>query len=145
MLYQSQDYARVPFSKFATELTSRVLSASGMLATAITLQLEMLELLLPVDKAIPCGLILNELMANILKHAFRGRSSGTILVGLRRSEAGDIVLTVSDDGVGIAPEFEPATSKSLGVQLVVTLVEQLEGSLRIVRERGTRFEITFPL
>jgi PAS domain S-box-containing protein len=143
MLYQAKDYSRIPFAKYAKELAARILSASGMAPAAISLIFDCEDLSLPVDQAIPCGLILNELVANTLKHAFPNAASGEIRIELRRVDQ-HIVLAVIDNGIGIAPEFDPAHASSLGVRLVVTLVEQLDGSLEILRHAGTTFRITFP-
>jgi PAS domain S-box-containing protein len=144
MLYQSADYARVPFAKYAKDLVTRIVSASGTSPGNVSLQFELDELSLPVAKAIPCGLILNELVANSLKHAFPNAAKGTIRVELRLAPAESVVLSVGDDGIGIAPELDLEKMASLGVQLVMTLVEQLEGSLEIVRRPGSTFRITFP-
>jgi PAS domain S-box-containing protein len=145
MLYQSDDYARVPFAKYAKDLTTRILSASGTSPGKITLRFELTEVSLPVDQAIPCGLILNELVANSLKHAFPNAAHGTICVQLRLVRKDSVILCVSDDGIGISPGLDLEHRSSLGVQLVMTLVEQLEGRLEVVRQPGSTFKITFPL
>ena len=143
MLYQSKDYANVPFGKYAKELATRVLSASGLSPDEVTIHYEMQDLSLAVDKAIPCALILNELISNALKHAFP-KGAGAIRIELRQLPEGRILLCVSDDGVGIPAGFDPANSTSLGMQLVVTLAEQLDGRLEIEREPGGTFRLTFP-
>jgi two-component sensor histidine kinase len=144
MLYRAKDYARIPFSKYAQDLASRVLSASGISPASIALDFSADELWLAVDRAIPCGLMLNELVANALKHAFKERASGTISVALRKRDDSQVVMTVSDDGVGIQQDFDPVQSTSMGIQLIMTLVKQLDGSLEIIRQMGTAFRITFP-
>jgi PAS domain S-box-containing protein len=144
MLYQSKNYAQVPFAKYAKDLTARVLSASGDALSAVSLQYELEDMSLPVETAIPCGLILNELVGNALKHAFPGGATGTIRVGLRTLPDRLISLSVSDDGIGIAHELNIRKLNSLGMQLVETLVGQIEGHLEIVRHQGTTFRITFP-
>lgn len=143
MLYQSKDYSSVPFEKYAKELATRVLSASGLSPDEVTIHFDMQDISLAVDQAIPCALILNELISNTLKHAFP-TGAGTIRIELRRVADNLIFLCVSDDGVGIPPGFDPARSSSLGMQLVVTLAEQLDGRLEIDRAPGAAFRITFP-
>jgi PAS domain S-box-containing protein len=143
MLYQSKDYSSVPFEKYAKELANRVLSASGLSPDEVTIHFDMQDISLAVDQAIPCALILNELISNTLKHAFP-TGAGTIRIELRRVADNLIFLCVSDDGVGIPPGFDPARSSSLGMQLVVTLAEQLDGRLEIDRAPGAAFRITFP-
>jgi PAS domain S-box-containing protein len=143
MLYQAKNYANVPFSRYARELTLRILSASGISRADIELRFQLDELALPVEKAIPCGLILNELVANSLKHAFPNDANGEILVELRRVAGHKAVLSVSDNGIGISPRYDPEKSNSLGIQLVLTLVQQLEAQLEIIRQPGATFRITF--
>jgi two-component sensor histidine kinase len=144
-LYQSGDYARVPFSDYARSLAANIFQAAGISPENTKLSLEFENLSLAVDKAIPCGLILNELITNALKHAFPNERQGTVRVQLRSTGRGEIELLVGDDGVGMNSAFNAATSDSLGMQLVETLVEQLEGQLDILHEAGTTFRIKFPL
>jgi PAS domain S-box-containing protein len=144
-LYQSKDYSRVPFSDYAKSLASNVFATTGISPAAISLQLDMEEVALGVDKAIPCGLILNELITNALKHAFPPPARGTVRVELRSEGDRRIVFSVSDDGVGMSEKFDLKDSHSLGLSLVYTLVEQLEGQVEIRRDRGTTFQITFPM
>jgi len=145
ILYQSSDYARVPFAKYAKDLTTRILSASGISRGNVAMQFELEEVSLPVSQAIPCGLILNELIANSLKHAFPNAARGTIRVQLRLAPNRSVILSVNDDGIGISPTLQLENLTSLGVQLVMNLVEQLEGHLEIIRLPGSTFRITFPL
>lgn len=145
MLYQSANYARVPFAKYAEDLTTRILSASGTSPGNVTLHFDLDEVSLPVAQAIPCGLILNELVTNSLKHAFPNGAHGTIRVALRLAGDKLVTLSVADDGTGISPELDLATLTSLGVQLVITLVEQLEGHFEVIRLPGSTFNISFPL
>jgi PAS domain S-box-containing protein len=143
MLYQSKDYAHIPFAKFAADLVRKIMSASEVATPTVTLRLELDDLLLPVDKAIPCGLILNELVSNSLKHAFPNGGQGEIYVEFKRLPDRCILLGVSDDGVGMPATYDPQTATSLGVQLIFTLVEQLEARIEVVRLPGTKFRITF--
>lgn len=143
MLYQSKDYSRVPFDKYARELATRVLSAAGVSPGAVRIGYDLENLELPVDQAIPCALILNELISNALKHAFPG-GAGAIRIELKQLN-GCVGLAVADDGIGIPAGFDPATSGSLGVQLVVTLAGQLDGRLEIDGCAGTTFRVVFPL
>ncbi len=143
MLYQSKDYSNVPFGRYAEELVTRVLSASGLSPDEVTVRFEMQDLSLAVDKAIPCALILNELISNALKHAFPD-GAGALRIELRMIDAGRVLLCVSDDGIGVSPDFDPARSTSLGMQLVVTLAEQLDGRLEIERGPGAVFRVIFP-
>jgi PAS domain S-box-containing protein len=142
MLYQAKDYSSVPFGRYARELANRVLSASGLSPDEVAILFDMQDIALPVDQAIPCGLILNELISNALKHAFP-TGAGTIRIELRRPAGGRVLLGVSDDGVGVPAEFDPARSASLGMHLVVALAEQLGGRLEIESAPGAAFRINF--
>lgn len=142
-LYQSKDYARIPFSDYARTLAQSILRAAGPSGVALALDIEALAL--PVDAAIPCGLILNELVTNALKHAFPDGRRGTVRVSLRRSSAGEASLAVADDGVGLAADFAERPTRSLGLQLVSALVAQIDGRLEVSRAGGTRFCVSFPL
>lgn len=144
-LYQSPDYGRVPFSEYARTLATNIFHASGLSPGAVSLHVEIDDLALPVDKAIPCGLILNELITNALKHAFPDERTGNLRVELRRTAPGQLQLVVADDGKGIPAGVEPRRSRSLGMQLVATLTAQLDGTCEMRREGGTSFRITFPL
>jgi two-component sensor histidine kinase len=99
---------------------------------------------LDLDRAIPAGLIISELVSNALKHAFRGRREGDILVELTGVDSGHVALTVTDDGIGLPEGMDPNESQTLGLLLVHTLTRQLGGKLTIRSGTGTAFEIVFP-
>lgn len=99
---------------------------------------------LSVDQAIPCGLLLNELVTNAVKHAFRGGRRGTLRVELSRLDETALRLTVADDGVGAPSGFDIQGSESLGLQIVATLVEQLDADLSVDGRNGMKFDITIP-
>jgi two-component sensor histidine kinase/PAS domain-containing protein len=143
-LYRASNFASVPFSEYANNLAHAVLRATDTSPSNIQLDVEATAVTLPIDKAIPCGLILNELMTNALKHAFPDQRRGTVKVRLSSGADADVVLSVSDDGVGLGTDFQTRRSASLGVQLVLTLVEQLDGRLEIVQQGGTCFSVRFP-
>ena len=140
MLYQSKDYGQIPFSRYVRELATRVFAASEIARTDVRIEYEMSDLFMTLDKAIPCGLILNELISNALKHAFP-HGTGTVRIALQRISDRRISLTVSDDGIGLAEDFDSGQSRSLGIRLVKTLTQQLGGQLEIFHQRGTTFRI----
>jgi two-component sensor histidine kinase len=143
-LYQSRDYSRVPFSQYARGLATNVFHASGSSPGAVKLEIEVGEVALAVDKAIPCGLILNELLTNALKHAFPQERRGTVRVELHQTAAGSVRLAVKDDGVGLPADLDVRQSDTLGMQLVRTLAEQLAAKLEVSRTAaGTSFEVVF--
>lgn len=143
-LYQSQDYSRVPFSGYARSLATNVFNATGFTSSAISLDLVIDDLALAVDKAIPCGLILNELITNSLKHGFKDGRSGSVRVELARLPNNRVRLAVRDNGTGLREGMNVKESDTLGLQLVCTLTEQLNGELEVIGQPGASFELTFP-
>ncbi len=141
-LYSSRDYACIPFAAYATQLARNIFAASGA-DDRIALTFDISPVSLTVDKAVPCGLILNELLTNTIKHAFPGSKTGAVEVHLSCHD-GEVVLVVSDNGVGSASVPSP-NSTSLGLQLVSTLASQLDGRVTMSRVVGTRSELRFPL
>lgn len=143
-LYQSPDYSRVSFSTYVRTLAGNIFSALGISAARVELVVDIADVALAVDRAIPCGLVLNELVTNALKHAFPAGRAGTLRVTLRPVESGrQLELVVADDGVGIPQGFDLASSASLGVQLITTLAEQLAGQVTVTRSNGSVFRVTF--
>jgi two-component sensor histidine kinase len=107
--------------------------------------MEALEIFLPVDQAIPCALVVNEILSNAYKHAFKGRKHGTIEVSAVQ-ENGQIRITVRDDGIGIPDNFDISRTNSLGLKLIRTLVQsQLKGSLMFKSRNGTEVTMEFPV
>ena len=142
-LYQSADLARIDFAEYARSLLSYLWRAHGAAAAAVRLTLDLAPVSLTVDTAIPCGLILNELAGNALKHAFRGRSDGEVTVSLQETADGRICLRVRDNGVGLPAGFDWRQARSLGLRLVQMLAGQLDGAVDVRGEEGTVFEIVF--
>jgi two-component sensor histidine kinase len=106
------------------------------------------NVLINMDTAVPLGIIVNELVSNSLKHAFTGRDKGEIRIIFHKEEresekSAFFTLTVSDDGVGIPENIDIEELDSLGLQLVVSLVDQLDGELEMKRDNGTEFTVRF--
>jgi PAS domain S-box-containing protein len=142
-LYQAKDLSSVSFVEYLHSLVSAVFQAQSAPGGRIESQVDAAEMRLPVGIAIPCGLIVNELVTNALKHAFPGGREGKIRVRLRRSDDERVELTVADDGIGLPVGQDPSRAKSLGLDLVYTFAEQLEAEVRVRREGGTEFVLTF--
>jgi len=143
-LYQTKDLARINFAEYTRDLTNYLLSAYGAAAGAITLKINTEDVSLSIDTALPCGMILNELITNSIKHAFPGGRGGEIFIELR-SDNNNLILTVGDNGAGIPEGLDLPNAESLGLQLIDSFVEQLEGSVELNRKDGTEFRITFPM
>ncbi len=139
-LYRSQDLAHVGSTEYVRDLVANVVRAMGRGEVRWTVSGD--DRPLGVDQAVPCGLIVNELVSNALKHAFPEGRAGTIAVSLTFAGS-SWRLVVEDDGVGLPPGGERSRTRSLGLELVATLAEQLGGELTI-REAPTRFGVEFP-
>jgi PAS domain S-box-containing protein len=140
-LYQTKNFGSVDLANYIDSL-SRNLMMSYSLSGRVDLDRDLEPVQLGLDQAIPCGLILNELISNALKHAFPGGAKGTIHIGLR--SVGDTVeLTVSDTGKGMPKDFDETRDANLGLQLVHTLIEQLDGRISRQPGRGAAYLITF--
>jgi two-component sensor histidine kinase len=142
-LYGAHDLARIDFGAYIHLLAGHLLR-SYRADSKIALDLKGDKLYLRIDEAIPCGLILNELVSNALKHAFPDGQAGRIQAALG-VDGGQVVLAVSDDGVGLPEDFDHRTSTSLGLQLVNSLVSQLDGEITLEPGQGTGFRVTFPV
>jgi len=144
-LYQSENLAQIDFSDYARSLLNYLWRAHGAVAATVRLTLDLESVLLPVDTAVPCGLILNELAGNALKHAFKDCDEGEVTVSLCSDEDGGVSLDVRDNGIGLKEGFDWRHSKSLGLRLVQMLSSQLDGNVEFSGEAGTQFKLDFKL
>jgi PAS domain S-box-containing protein len=142
-LYRSDDLAQVDFGEHLSLLAHEVRAAYGRSGVELDIQVDSVRL--PVDKAIPCGLIANELLTNALKHAFAGRDHGTITVRLRLADASHVEMEIGDNGVGFSMKQDKPGRSTLGLHLVTTLTEQVAANLTQEVHHGTRFTLRIPL
>ncbi|MFM1931675.1 MAG: hypothetical protein RL226_978, partial [Bacteroidota bacterium] len=141
-LYQTADFSSIDFAEYLNTLAKNLVQSYSKGDCAIELVTELKQINLNLDQAIPCGLIVNELVSNALKHAFKGRSNGNITLGI--SEVNHRVeLKIADDGIGLPADFNPKESDSLGIYLVYALIEQLDAAIDVKSLNGTTFLITF--
>lgn len=141
-LYQSEDLSQISFDIYIKELTDIILKSISN-QKDIKLTLDMVPAYLTVNQAIPCGLILNELITNAFKHAFAGRSEGHIWIKLIE-EGDNLLLSVKDNGVGLPDDFDSDQPTSLGLTLITTLTSQLKGECRFTNtDCGSLFELRF--
>jgi len=143
-LYRSQDLARVDFGGYIRSLASSLIRSYRTHSGRVRLQVDVSDVSLPIDAAVPCGLIINELVTNSLKHAFPGGRKGEIRVMLRSNHDHQVTLTVGDNGVGLPQDVDPEDTQPLGLELVNALVEQVAGRIDLRNDGGTEFEIRFP-
>lgn len=146
LLYASKSYAAINLADYLRQLTTllRAIAGSGQVAIRIDFTDRGGGLQLDLQRAVPCGLLVNELVTNAVKHAFPNRAGGRVDITLDRLADGRGAVIVEDDGIGLPPEEELATGRSLGFQLVPLLAEQLRAELQTQRTPHTRFEIRFP-
>ncbi len=140
-LYKSADLARVDLGRYVQEMAQHLIRTYATVPDAISLQVDTADVTLDINTAIPCGLIINELVTNSLKHAFPGGRKGGISITLRKQGDGQLMLTVSDNGVAFPEDLDFRKTSTLGMQLVVSLVGQLKGAIDMDRQKGTKWEI----
>ncbi len=141
-LYGTADLAKIDFGRYVRGLTANLFDAYGIDPGRIRLNVQADDIALGVDMAVPCGLIINELVSNALKHAFLPEAGGTVDIVIRTLDAGRIEIVVADDGIGLVQPPADAEKKSLGLRLIDTLTTQMGGTLALATEKGTRFTIT---
>jgi PAS domain S-box-containing protein len=142
-LYASPDLASVDMGNYTRSLVSDLRHSHMAEDGLVRLTLNIDDIPLGITEAIPCGLIINELVSNALKHAFPKGRQGEILIQLFRTDANQVTLTVSDNGIGFPEQMDFRKSPSLGLTLINSLVEQLGGTIELDRRGGTTFTITF--
>ena len=141
-LYRSGSLAEIDFGDYVESLIDELLRMCNVAEGAITITTDIENVRLGVDTAVPCALLINELVSNCLKHAFPDGRTGDVTVALQRAN-GAHTLTVADNGVGFPADLDFRATDSLGMQLVVTLVGQLDGTITLDRTNGTTFISTF--
>lgn len=144
-LYESADLEHVDFAKYTTILLDNIFDTHAAEGRGISKTIDMGGVSLPVDLAVPCGLIVNELVTNALKHAFPDGRTGVVRVSLTQTADGELELTVGDDGVGLPLGIDPRNTASLGLDLVFTFAEQIEAETEVRRQEGggTSFRFHF--
>lgn len=143
LLYESRDLGHIDFTDYLRKLSMRLLGTYSVGPARIDVVVRGESLPLEIDRAISCGLIVNELVANALEHAFPNGRSGLVEISVAR-DGSQVLLTVRDDGVGVPPEYTVDRVGTFGLQIARTLTAQLEGTFDIRREAGTFVQIAFP-
>ena len=143
-LYQSEELANIDFGSYVKNLTAYLFRSYVVDPNLVALTVDVQETRLNIDKAIPCGLIINELVSNSLKYAFPHGARGEITVRLFNGDNTVVVLAVSDNGVGLPDDLNLRTADSLGLQLVSSLADQLAATVEVKRGEGTEYRLSFP-
>ncbi len=142
-LYRSDDVEQMDFTEYVRDLVADVLRTYVGRHERVNVHTEIAAVRVGVDTAIPCGLIINELVSNVLKHAFAPGTAGDLWLSLRPAGEGRYELSVRDNGRGFPPGFDWRESKSLGLKLVADLARQLDGELQVRSEGGATFRVLF--
>lgn len=142
-LYRSGNFAQVDLAVYLRQLATQLFRGQNTDPGRVALRLDLATNVLAIDRAIPCGLIVNELLTNAIKYGFPDEGEGEVRIVLHGSPEGMIRLTVSDTGRGLPPDFEARRQASLGLQLVADLTRQLGGVLDI-QPSPASFTMSFP-
>jgi two-component sensor histidine kinase len=142
-LYQSDNLNRISAREYVHDLTSYLFQSYNAAKQGIDLHMELEDLSFSIDIAIPCGLIINELITNALKHAFPAGRKGEIRICLRCSADDEWELVVADDGAGLPKDIQVRPRESLGLSIVQTLTKQLQGEMELNALNGAEFKIKF--
>lgn len=143
-LYRAGNLDRVDLGAYLSELCPQMGRSFGVNPEQVRIEVSARNASLSLAKAVPCGLIVSELVSNALKHAFPAGRPGRILVEAERLEDGRVAVTVRDDGIGLPPEADPDRAGTLGWELVRNLTDQLKGTLAVERGQGTLLRLAFP-
>ena len=143
-LYRSDDFSFVNFSSYINSLSSNLVQTYIIKHANINLELDLGDVNLNLDQAIPCGLIINELVSNSIKYAFPFNKQGKIGIKLTKAD-NKIYLSVSDNGVGLPDNLDLENTDTLGLQLVYILVSQLDGDIKVINKKGTTFLFNFTI
>ena len=139
-LYQNKSFTSVNFSEYIQTLSKNIIQSYVLSSEKIELILNLEKINLNLDVSIPAGLIVNELITNAIKHGFPGDKKGTIFLDLK-AENNTIHLVVKDNGIGIPVGIDYNNTNTLGLQLVNTLIDQLDGEIKFKSEKGKGTEV----
>ncbi|GAX35974.1 PAS domain-containing protein [Nodularia sp. NIES-3585] len=142
-LYGSEELGDIDFAQYIPDLITHLFDSYNVSSNRIKLNIQVDHASLDIETAIPCGLIINELVSNALKYAFADHRPGEILIKFYQEPGQNLTLILRDNGVGLPPDFHSKKSKTLGLTLVQGLVKQIGGTLDINSQQGTEFKISF--
>jgi PAS domain S-box-containing protein len=141
-LYKTKDLARIDFGEYLGDLCTYLFFAYGVSRSRVDFRIEVKEVYFSIDTALPCGLIVNELVTNSIKHGFPGDTKGMVTICLHKDDIGKNHLVIKDDGKG-AEKLDLENSSTLGMELVRTLIDQLEGEISVNTDSGTEIHLSF--
>ncbi len=141
-LYQTNDLSKINFSEYVVTLSKNLVHSYRILSNSVVLNLDINKMTLSLDLSIPCGLIINELVSNALKYAFTSNKKGVITIKISCVK-NTVTLIIGDNGIGLPNNVDYKKTDSLGLQLVITLVEQINGTIELDNEKGAKYKIVF--
>lgn len=141
-LYQTKDFSSIDFSEYVQNLAQNLTHSYRLYDKKIEINVVAKPIFLNLDQSIPCGLIINELVTNAFKYAFKNKNEGEITININQQNQ-TIFVSVEDNGIGFPNEIDFKNTESLGLQLVVTLTEQLNGKIELETKKGTKFIVSF--
>jgi two-component sensor histidine kinase/CheY-like chemotaxis protein len=145
-LYKGEQFDLVPMEEFWGDLLPLLRRAYEVREAGIQVLIEPTDVMLPIDKAVPCSLVVNELVSNSFKHAFKEREEGSVEISFGRADNDSVLLIVRDDGIGMPEDLDIEKADTLGLRLTGSIVrDQLKGKMKIEQHMGTVVEIEFPL
>jgi len=143
--YQNEGQSRIDFDDYIKRLVENLYLSFSLNPERVITKIDTEKISLDIDTAVPCGLIINELVSNAMKHAFAPGQQGEISISFKKSGEKHIHAEVSDNGKGLPPEFDLETADSLGMQLISALTNQLDGELKVISGNGSKFVLDFYL
>jgi len=143
-LYQSKNLSQINLESYVRELTNNLLRSYRSRSSLTRITVAITNIYLDIERAVPCGLIINELVSNALKYAFPQHQGGEIRIQITQAKAPTLTLMVADNGMGLPPEINLEQAQTLGLRMVKTLTRQISGTLTVYRTTGTAFQINFP-
>ena len=141
--YQSDEIGTIDFKEYAEKVCYYLRQSYLGAESKVNINIQSDQVALDMDTAMPCGLLITEIVSNSMKYAFPQNRAGEIFIRIRKEEENKIVIQISDNGVGMPTEVSIDKSESMGLQLINALTNQLDGNLEVQRDRGTQFSITF--
>ncbi len=141
-LYQSQNLSKIDVEEYIKDLANLILNSFQQPGRSITVNFDVKSIHCLIDTVVPLGIVINELLTNAIKHAFLGRSTGNISIAADNNDKDELVVEISDDGIGMPEELDVEHTDSIGLQIVQNVVElQLNGRVELVRSRGTTWRL----
>ncbi len=144
-LYQTQDFRSIDLKEYLEGLKDYFKETYGLDSKQIHIDLQSESMTIDIDKVVPCGLLINEIISNAIKYAFDSVENQRIISIHANQKDNFCILTIGDNGKGLPPDFQPERKQTLGFRLILGLVKQIKGNLQILNQDGTKFNIQFPL